>query len=361
MITVEGTGLSTLIAGLPQREAGVSFGADIDDAHAVLLDPDATKNEKETVLRGWLQRYQPCLFGRLAARQARGPAASKGLAIDVVIVDEHDLDQGDVHVTRVLQHARRQWKDRAARGESSAFMMLFTSPALAHARPSEELATVIQRLAGLYLPEVGGIERDVVYTEALPLRDGAGECALFKASTQLFYSGAHLMRNHDRRFPGGVAIVVNAPGHYARTLVQRGIESGYTKAVDFVHSTAVRSIGNGGIAHPERLGSSWHHEDADENCPEKRSQQKSKSIYAATYQVDVLVQSDVVTDARPRFTEHRPEDVWPAMHLEYISAKATPPDDPDFGWFNGLPVEPPARYANPWLPRQAENSPDFNY
>jgi hypothetical protein len=84
-------------------------------------------------------------------------------------------------------------------------------------------------------------------------------------------------------------------------------------------------------------------------------------MYAAAYQADVLVQSDVVTDAEPRFGEHRPEDVWAAMHLAYISAKATPPDDPDFGWFNGLPIEESARFQNPWLPRLAENSPEFNY
>jgi hypothetical protein len=201
---------------------------------------------------------------------------------------------------------------------------------------------------------VGVVERDVVYTEAVPLADHDGSWSLFKASTQLFYAGAHLMRNHDRRFPGGMAIIANAPGHYARSLVRRSIESDYARAVDFVAKTAVRSVGNGGICHPDKLTSSWHH-------GELRRDAVRAPMYAAAYQADVLVQSDVVTDSEPRFGQHRPEHVWAAMHLAYISTKATPPDDPDFGWFNGLPIEESARFQNPWLARQAQNSPGFNY
>jgi hypothetical protein len=346
--------LVVILDNLPQHDPGQSFGQDIDAAHAVLLDPAATAEVKKATLLTWIQKFQPCLFGRLAARQDMGTPASKGLAIDIALVEERDLEEGEARVASLIRSRRRAWKDRASRGESSAFLILFNSRKLAYALPSEELATACQFLAALYLQEIGIVERDVVYTEAVPLADDEGNWALFKASTQLFYSGAHLMRNHDRRFPGGVAIVVNSPGHYARSLIRRSLESDYAKAVDFVAQTAMRSIGNGGISHPGKLSSSWHHSLATgETAP--------AAIYAAAYQVDVLVQADVVTDPGPRFTGHQPEDVWGAMHLEYISTKATPPGDPDFGWFNGLPAEEPARYQNPWLPRRAENSPEFNY
>lgn len=350
--------LAVILDNLPQRDPGQSFGQDIDAAHVVLLDPAATPEAKKTALLAWIQKFQPCLFGRLAARQSMGTSASKGLAIDIALVEERDLEEGEARVASVIRSCRRTWKDRASRGESSAFLILFNSRKLAYTLPSEELATVCQYLAALYLQEVGIVERDVVYTEAVPLADDDGNWALFKASTQLFYSGAHLMRNHDRRFPGGVAIVVNGPGHYARSLIRRSLESDYAKAVDFVAQTAMRSIGNGGISHPGKLSSSWHHGPATGGATGGAAR---AAIYAAVYQVDVLVQADVVTDPGPRFTGPRSEDVWGAMHLEYISTKATPAVDPDFGWFNGLPVEEPARYQNPWLPRRAENSPEFNY
>jgi hypothetical protein len=356
--TVRLGALPRILDELPQRPIDETFGPDIDTAHAVLLDPQSSASAKEAALRRWIQTDR---------------AVAKGLAIDIAIVDEADLARGDLHVGSVIRRARLRWKARASRGESSAFLILFNSVRLARAVPGDALASVCQHLASLYLQEVGVVERDVVYTEAVPLLDRDGGWALFKASTQLFYSGAHLMRNHDRRLPGGVAIIANAPGHFARSLVHRSIECEYAKAVGFVAKTAVRSVGNGGIFHPDGLGSSWHHADDAEGSHQAEDERGAQprttpadgpeglAMYAAAYQADVLVQSDVVTDAEPRLREHRPEDVWAAMHLAYISTRATPPDDPDFGWFNGLPIEGSARFLNPWLPRRAQNSVEFNY
>jgi len=69
--------LAAVLENLPQRDRSMSFGADIDAAHAVLLDPSASLGEKDVALRAWVQRNQPCLFGRLAAREARGPATNR--------------------------------------------------------------------------------------------------------------------------------------------------------------------------------------------------------------------------------------------------------------------------------------------
>jgi hypothetical protein len=364
--------LEKLIRTLPQRDSEYRFGDDIETAHLVMLDLSGHPGAREAALSDWLHRFQPCLFGRLAARSARAPiAATKGLAIDTVWIDEMDFAAGTAHVAARIQQARRAWKDRAISGLSSAFVIMFNSVLLARAVPSEAFASVCQRLAELYLLEFSPVERDVVYTESVPLLAHDGQLRLYKASTQLFYSGAHLMRNHDRRFPGGVAVVVNAPGHYARSLVYRGLASSFDEAVTFVANAALRSIGNGGIYHPCSLSSSWHNDvpenDPEDACtgtiegPSQRTARPSLGLYSAAYQVDVLVQSGVVTDARPRLVRHETEDVWPSLHLEYISTRDTPSDDPDFGWFNGIPVDPCARYHNPWPPRQATNSPEFNY
>lgn len=343
-----------LLDELPQMDSDVDFGSDIVAAHEYLLSNEAALDVREQALRVWLQKHQPCLFGRLAARETRGASASKGLAINICIVDDSDFILGTDRVKRRIWSARKQWKESALAGVSSAFLILFNSRRLAFATPGPELAKAALRLAELYLTEMGELYPDVVYTESVPLLTGTGKLELFKASTQLFYTSAHTMRNHDRRFPGGLAIVVNAPGHYARSLVQRGLASSFEEAVTFTASTAMRSVGNGGISHPACLKSSWHHD----RTPEDK---QHTTLFAATYQVDVLVQSDVVADAGLRLHEHRPEDVWGGLHIDYISTRPTSDDDPDFGWFNGMPVEFPAKFFNPWLPRVAENTPEFNY
>jgi hypothetical protein len=349
--------MADLVAALPQAPADTSFGSDIDAANEVMLDRQASQHDKERALADWLGRSQPCLFGRLAAKQDRGTAASKGLGYHLIWIDDADLRRDRNELSALIQRARRAWKDLAETGQSSALILLFNSPALVLARPGPEFARISRELAQLYLAESGGVLDDVVYIEAVPLRDTDGSLRLYKASTQLFYPGAHLRRNHDRRFPGGLAIVVNAPGHYARSLVRRGLAGSFEEAVAFVRDTASRSVGNGGIAHPCKLSSSWHHAQA----AEQRGRSAELGRFAAVYQVDVLVQSSVITDDSFRLAEHRSGDIWPDLHLEYISARHTSWDDADHGWFNGVPADDPAKFHNPWLPRRAENSPSFDY
>jgi hypothetical protein len=373
--------LAGLLAALPRFPDDRRFGPDIDEAHRVLLDPSADPAAREAGLRRWLARHQPCLFGRLAARQDAGPAVSKGVGFDLVLLGDEDLDRGEEHLAATIQAGRRAWKLRAARGESSALLIYVNSARLALARPSPELREVCRRLAELYLIESGRVDCDVVYTEAVPLRHQDGRLYLYKASTQLFYTGAHLMRNHDRRVPGGVLISMNGPGHLARSLALRGLHDDYEAAVAFVGETAMRSIGNGGLGHPAGLSSSWHNPvaapaDGAEHpgrCPEPPStsspspsrraalEAADHNQFSAVYQIDVLVQSDVIADDEPRLDRHRPQDVWGALHLEYISSAPTTSDDPDHGWFNGIAVDDSALYHNPWLPRRAENTPEFNY
>ncbi|WP_158885960.1 hypothetical protein [Amycolatopsis anabasis] len=364
--------LSTQLDELPQQE--LSLGTDIDAAHRVLLDPCCPPAEKKAELLRWIERCQPCLFGRLAAKgtaaagRGEGGGSAKGLTLDIAWLDESDLARGADHVRSTIQRERRVWKDRAEQGLTSAFLIVFNSPRLARARPSTRLIGVCRRLAELYLIEFGRIEPDVVYLEALPLRAANGELRLFKSSVQLFYPGAHLMRNHDRRIPGGLVFSMNAPGHYARSLVSRGLVPNFDQAVKFVSRNALRTIGNGGIGHPHKLGSSWHHAQPGGTRPEPphcpptaAARAATPERFSATYQIDVLIQADVLTDPEPRLDRHRREDVWPSLHLEYIRAQPVPPQDPDYGWFDGMPVDDCAKHFNPWVPVKAVNHPDFNY
>ncbi|MFT4277758.1 MAG: hypothetical protein QM576_15515 [Rhodopseudomonas sp.] len=85
---------------------------------------------------------------------------------------------------------------------------MFNGSRLAHLKPGASLLAICEKIGNLYLVEHAPIERDVVYTESIPLRNsGVG---LFKAGINIFYPSAHRTRNHDRRIPGGIMISINS-------------------------------------------------------------------------------------------------------------------------------------------------------
>jgi hypothetical protein len=345
---------------LPQYPPDHSFGEDIDAVHELLLDDRLPHDRKKAALLRWLETHQPCLFGRLAARGARGAKGAKGLTIDVFWIDEGDLRQGEGHLREQVSQARRGWKDRAERGLTSALLLMYNSRSLAYAKPSTQFAAVSRQLVSIYLDEVGEVSSNVVYTEAAPLRMNSGDIQLFKCSMQLFHSGAHLMRHHDRRVPGGVALSLNAPGHLTWSLAQRGPMT-LNEAADFVKRNAVLTIGNGGIGHPAKLASSWHGSSPGGPTCSRPATGDTPSRFSAAYQIDVPIPFEVVTDDEPRLLGHRMEDVWPSLHLDYLNATDVPRTHHDYGWFVGMSVDDCAKYFNPWLPVVAVNHPDFNY
>ncbi|MFB6556488.1 hypothetical protein [Streptomyces sp. NPDC056405] len=60
----------------------------------------------------------------------------------------------------------------------------------------------------------------------------------------------------------------------------------------FVRTNAQLTVGNGGIGHPRSLSSSWH----NGSCPVRGKGDAVGDTFSATYQIDVLIQRDVVTD-----------------------------------------------------------------
>src|SRR6185369_2677400 len=116
----------------------------------------------------WAARYQPCLFGRLGAK------GSKGVSYDICWVTSADIRAGDRHVSEKIQSARREWKDRAADGLSSGFLILFHDARLARARPGQRLLDACQRAAELYIVESAPLQRETIYNEAIPLRRDGG-------------------------------------------------------------------------------------------------------------------------------------------------------------------------------------------
>ncbi len=356
--------LQSLLNDLDVYDPGISFGSDIDATHAEMFDSTTSSACKKQAFLNWVARYQPCLFGRMGAKGVRG------IGIDMCWLDEQDINLGDIHITDKIQYTRRAWKDRAAEGLAHGFLIMFSHSRLAFARPGRALVTVCQRVSDLYLVEHAPIECDVIYTEAIPLRGPEGHLSLFKAGINIFYPAAHRTLNHDRRIPGGVMISVNSPGHYANSLVFRGLSPSLDLAVEQVMNLTLRSIGHGGIGHPNTKSTSWHNRETDSailsaRCPMKSLSayipgDHSRRTYSALYHTDVLVPTDVTLDSTLD-PDTSSAEVWSHLILDYVTAARFPEHHVNYGLFHGHPISEEARYHNPWPLRRAYNAPLANY
>jgi FPC/CPF motif-containing protein YcgG len=350
--------LHDLIMTAPQCSADTSFGADIDGVHKILLTPGSNIDAKVESFLSWLSRYQPCLFGRLACRDL------KNLSLDVCWITAEEIARGDQYLIAKIQASRRAWKDRGVKGNTHGFLVVLNSQRLAYASPSEELLEICKRVGDIYLPEFAPIEVDTIYTEALPLKGLDGKFRLFKAGINIFYTSSHGTLNHDRRVPGGLVISANSVGHYAQSLVVRGIVKSIDDALRETKELALGSIGNGGIGGNNVPSTTWHPSAGTlrptELCPEvsrasARRFALESTYYSGFYHTDVLVPKAVTLDSRPISKVTYPE-VWPSLSLEYMTKRDLPRSHPDYGQFQGLQINEEDRYYNPWLPVPAVNS-----
>jgi hypothetical protein len=135
-----------------------------------------------------------------------------------------------------------------------------------------------------------------------------------------------------------------------------------------VRETAFRSIGNGGIGHPETVSTSWHNTAADRptGVPERKRPAYVPSNfdperYSATYHTDVLVPTEVTLDGRLVDGRGPDTEVWPYLLLDYISAAEFTSESFNYALFHGHPVEDCDKYHNPWGARVAHNKSSFQY
>ncbi|HEY9802575.1 MAG TPA: hypothetical protein V6D25_19590 [Leptolyngbyaceae cyanobacterium] len=359
--------LYEILENLPQYSEKHDFGADINEANLVLLSDDVDVKEKVESYFNWVRSFQPCIFGRMSA------ANSQGLSVNVCWISENEIAQGDLYLIEKIQTARREWKDKAELGESHGFLVIFNSRKLAFAKPSVELLDVCKHISSLYFTEHIPIEADVIYTEAMPLRDAEGNLSVFKAGANIFYTGAHKTRNHDRRIPGGLMISINSPGHYANSLVIRGLVSSFSEAVEQIRYTAWRSIGNGGIGDDRMYSATWHNRDplkSAQECPFKKPlppyipEDFSTSTYSSLYHTDILVPISVTVDGTQIDEldgDYEDLEVWDQLRIDYLEEKEVKPEERNYALFYGHPITEEAKYHNPWPPIQAINKPRLAY
>src|ERR1017187_5126840 len=80
------------------------FSSDLQSTADVLHSSSHNRESKEQAFRDWLRKWQPCLFGRIAARDN---------LISFCFIDGEDVQKGDHHVKELIQNARSAWKREA--------------------------------------------------------------------------------------------------------------------------------------------------------------------------------------------------------------------------------------------------------
>ena len=186
----------------------VGFAPEIASANAHLFEPGIGEVEATGVLNDWLQKYQPCLFGRIGAKV--------GL-ISYCILTETDLRGSDEAIRNKIQEARTRWTRDGFEGRKSAFVILAISPSIAFALPDENVKLLAQRLCSLYLLEP--IEVDQIYLDETFLEIPGSSRATWRWHAGVNYFCAQGDRRwwQDHRVPGGMAFSVNSVGHMAKS------------------------------------------------------------------------------------------------------------------------------------------------
>ncbi len=199
--------------------ASQGFSPEVEEANRELFRPDITETQAEQVLSAWLQKHQPCLFGRIAAKLG---------AVSYCILNETNLHQSDELIKQKIQTARLAWTHEGFEGGKSAFVILAISPEIANAVPGPEMRELARRLAYLYLEE--DIVMDNAHLEQVYLQKPGARLTTWKwfAGVNYFCAQGDKRWWQDHRIPGGMAFSINSVGH----LVKSGMIANAMKELD---------------------------------------------------------------------------------------------------------------------------------
>jgi hypothetical protein len=183
----------------------VPFDTEMSAANKALLDPGKSDFEVAQVLRSWLKKHQPCLFGRIGA--------SAPDLLSFCILREPELTGSGFDLRKKIKAYRQQWKRDAYRGKKSAFIVAAIAPSLIAAAPDEKLLAFAQKLCEQYLLQA--IDVDTVYHDHLPLEvdEPEGIEREWKVGVNFFSPQGHGRWWHDHRIPGGIVLSANSVGH----------------------------------------------------------------------------------------------------------------------------------------------------
>lgn len=227
--------LLTKLSPDPWRDM-TPFSQELEACNRLIFAAGEDRAAIRCALNDWLRRHQPCLFGRLAARQE---------LLGYCILSEADLSRSDEAICEQIQEARTHWTAEGFAGKKSGFIVLAVSPRLARAVPDRNLRALAEQLCSLYLIEPPEISVDSVYHDAIFLEKPGSARMTWKwlAGVNYFCSNADGRWWHDHRIPGGLAFSVNSVGHLAKTgAFARELERGPEAEADSLRATQVDSL-----------------------------------------------------------------------------------------------------------------------
>jgi len=221
--------------------ARTPFSEDIEATNAILFNAKYSKRTKIRAYRRWLEQSQPCVFGRVAAKNKN---------VFICLLEEHELlamKGGDIDLRDTLQDYRQVWKRHALEGLVSSFVILVVSPSIASKQPDETLKEIARRLLELYM-ELDRIDDDTYHTqrEYVFLRriqaDKRQSLLKFSTLPNIFCIQGDRRWWHDHRTPGGLMVTSNALGHfmYSRSKDRQLDQGSLTWALE----NAMRTINN---------------------------------------------------------------------------------------------------------------------
>lgn len=183
------------------------FTGDLDGAQSKMFRA-ASDDEVAQTLNDWLQRHQPCLFGRMAAKSGQ---------LGFCVLREVDLSRDDKFIRDKIQAHRTAWTKEAFHGTKSGFVIVAISERLALAEPDQVVAKIAQRIGSLYLLE--DLSFDYIHLEEVFLEQPGRQAATWRWDAGVNYFAAHGDKRwwHDHRIPGGIGFSVNSAGHMARS------------------------------------------------------------------------------------------------------------------------------------------------
>ena len=184
------------------------FSADMEAVHAVLFNPDYDRQTKIKAYRTWLEKNQPCVFGKAAATNKN---------VYVCLLEDHEIlrmQRGDLDVEDTLQDHRQVFKRLALEGRVSSFVILLASRHLITREPNDQLKEICRRLLELYMQV--RVPDDTIHSEReyVFLRRADGTVLKFSTLPNIFCSQGDGRWWHDHRTPGGIMITSNALGHF---------------------------------------------------------------------------------------------------------------------------------------------------
>ena len=214
-----------------------SFSEDMAKVHEIVFHPYRTDAQREEAYLLWLQRNQPCLFGRMAAAKQR---------LHFCFLGEDDFQKSDQEIAAKIQGDRIAWKQRSLRphlafsNPAHGFLLVAVSRKLALAAPDNNLRRFAEKLLSLWGAPQADEASGHITSETLYLQHPSERTYVqFRFSVDFFMAQGDRRWWHDHRIPGGLAFTANSVGHMRR---YREWYEGLTQQEEWVLQTAMLTI-----------------------------------------------------------------------------------------------------------------------